>query len=173
MLVDVCGLFKRTHRYMYCIESIHFSIDLLVIDHENLFVYLQISFVGIRGSSYTGDIAIDEVVLTRGKCGMFLLLTSPPLIGHSNQRPLLLQATPPIGISSYRPLTPMATPNDHSSYRPLLLQASPPIGFSSYRPLLMTTFPIGNSSYRPLLLYRHSYQRPLLLKATPTKGHSY
>ncbi|VDI15470.1 Hypothetical predicted protein, partial [Mytilus galloprovincialis] len=30
---------------------------------------LEIKFVGIRGSSYTGDIALDEIKLTRGTCG--------------------------------------------------------------------------------------------------------
>ena len=30
--------------------------------------FLQITFEGIRGSSYTGDIAIDQVLITEGNC---------------------------------------------------------------------------------------------------------
>ena len=35
---------------------------------DRVFVVLQIVFEGIRGSSYFGDIAIDDVNVTTGSC---------------------------------------------------------------------------------------------------------
>lgn len=38
-------------------------------------LYFQITFIGTRGSSYKGDIAIDNVQLTDGLCGKFGQIT--------------------------------------------------------------------------------------------------
>ena len=36
--------------------------------YQLLETYLQVTFEGIIGSSYTGDVAIDEVKITEGSC---------------------------------------------------------------------------------------------------------
>lgn len=38
-------------------------------------LYFKITFIGTRGSSYKGDIAIDNVQLTDGLCGKFGQIT--------------------------------------------------------------------------------------------------
>lgn len=48
----------------------------------------QIVFEGIRGSGYEGDIAIDDVSITSGKCKQENTVASAVLIGGSNSLPL-------------------------------------------------------------------------------------
>ena len=44
-------------------------------------LYLQVIFEGIAGSSYTGDIAIDDVAITSGSCDNRTVFPTSPSIG--------------------------------------------------------------------------------------------
>jgi len=48
--------------------SKNYSIAITLRIYQLLKICLQITFEGIIGSSYTGDVAIDEVKITEGSC---------------------------------------------------------------------------------------------------------
>ena len=45
-----------------------YSIAITLRNYQELTACLQVRFEGIIGSSYTGDVAIDEVKITQGSC---------------------------------------------------------------------------------------------------------
>ena len=48
--------------------SYNYSIAFTLRIYQQLKTCLQVTFEGIIGSSYTGDVAIDEVKITQGSC---------------------------------------------------------------------------------------------------------
>ena len=45
---------------------------------QNVCIYLQLKIEGIRGQSYTGDIAVDSISVSSGPCSGVLPTTSFP-----------------------------------------------------------------------------------------------
>ena len=45
---------------------------------QNVYIYLQLKIEGIRGQSYTGDIAVDSISVSSGPCSGVLPTTSFP-----------------------------------------------------------------------------------------------
>ena len=45
---------------------------------QNVCIYLQLKIEGIRGQSYTGDIAVDSTLVSSGPCTGVLPTTSLP-----------------------------------------------------------------------------------------------
>ena len=48
------------------VSNVHLIIK--IMDYHSIEICFQVTFEGITGSSYTGDIAIDSVEITEGSC---------------------------------------------------------------------------------------------------------
>ena len=73
-IIYQCYIYYSNILYIVRLQSIHFRENRQIPEiisrfkHLLMYAFLQVIFEGVRGTSYTGDIAIDDIKMLDGPC---------------------------------------------------------------------------------------------------------